>query len=117
VLFILSLRGFVSPPHPARHLFGMIGMAIATTLAVHRRRTASLGAGYPHRHRRQYRRSDYQVPMISMPELVAAFHSLVGMATRWWPPARSTRPRPSTSAPGAIHGASWLKCLRRRHRR
>src|SRR5258708_37041167 len=86
VLFILALRG-LSSPEPSRrgNLFGMVGMAIAivTTLAFHP--PAGFGAGILVAlglaagggvgaviARR--------VPMTSMPELVAAFHSLVGMA-------------------------------------
>src|SRR5499427_6051457 len=86
VLFILALRGLSSPETSRRgNLFGMVGMAIAivTTLASHP--PAGLGAGILVAlglatgggvgaviARR--------VPMTSMPELVAAFHSLVGMA-------------------------------------
>jgi NAD(P) transhydrogenase subunit beta len=86
VLFILSLRGLSSPASSRRgNLFGMIGMAIAvgTTLASHPPADglawglvvvgiaigAAIGAVIARR-----------VPMTSMPELVAAFHSLVGMA-------------------------------------
>src|SRR6202166_328205 len=86
VLFILSLRGLSSPATSRRgNFFGMIGMAIAvaTTLAAHPPADgiawvlvilgvaigSSIGAGIARR-----------VPMPSMPELVAAFHSLVGMA-------------------------------------
>src|SRR3569623_3276700 len=86
VLFILSLRGLSSPASSRQGNFiGMIGMAIAvaTTLAAHPPTSAtgwileilgvaiggSIGAVIAKR-----------VPMTSMPELVAAFHSLVGMA-------------------------------------
>src|SRR6478752_6041439 len=86
VLFILSLRGLSSPASSRQgNLFGMIGMAIAvaTTLANHPPADGlawvlvivgiaiggSIGAVVARR-----------VPMTSMPELVAAFHSLVGMA-------------------------------------
>src|SRR5215471_14782723 len=86
VLFILSLRGLSSPATSRRgNLLGMIGMAIAiaTTLASHPPADsiawilvivgiaigAAIGAVIARR-----------VPMTSMPELVAAFHSLVGMA-------------------------------------
>src|SRR5256885_17170039 len=86
VLFILSLRGLASPASPRQgNFFGMIGMAIAvaTTLAAHPPADGigwvlvvlgvaiggSIGALIARR-----------VPMTSMPELVAAFHSLVGMA-------------------------------------
>src|SRR3974390_17481 len=85
-LFILSLRGLSSPASSRRaNLLGMIGMAIAigTTLANHPPADGiawflvvlgiaiggSIGAVIARR-----------VPMTSMPELVAAFHSLVGMA-------------------------------------
>src|SRR5882672_1096597 len=86
VLFILALRGLSSPATSRQgNLFGMIGMAIAivTTLASHP--PAGLGAwalvvigiatggGIGAVIARR-------VPMTSMPELVAAFHSLVGMA-------------------------------------
>src|SRR5881392_1268524 len=86
VLFILALRGLSSPETSRRgNLFAMVGMAIAiaTTLASHP--PAGLGAwglvvlglaiggstGAVIARR---------VPMTAMPELVAAFHSLVGMA-------------------------------------
>src|SRR6202166_126397 len=86
VLFILSLRGLSSPASSRQgNFFGMIGMAIAvaTTLASHPPADGlawllvvlgiaiggSIGAVVARR-----------VPMTSMPELVAAFHSLVGMA-------------------------------------
>src|SRR5260221_2880141 len=85
-LFILSLRGLSSPATSRRGNFlGMAGMAIAvaTTLASHPPADGlawvlvilgiaiggSIGAVIARR-----------VPMTSMPELVAAFHSLVGMA-------------------------------------
>ena len=86
ILFILALRGLSSPETSRRgNLFAMVGMAIAiaTTLASHP--PAGLGAwglvvlglaiggstGAVIARR---------VPMTAMPELVAAFHSLVGMA-------------------------------------
>jgi NAD(P) transhydrogenase subunit beta len=86
VLFILALRGLSSPETSRRgNLFGMIGMAIAivTTLASHPPAGLgawalvilglSIGGGTGAVIARR-------VPMTSMPELVAAFHSLVGMA-------------------------------------
>src|SRR5216110_1142610 len=86
VLFILSLRGLSSPASSRRgNYLGMAGMAIAigTTLASHPPASGAgwllvvggiaiggaIGAVIARR-----------VPMTSMPELVAAFHSLVGMA-------------------------------------
>ncbi|MGH6865851.1 MAG: NAD(P)(+) transhydrogenase (Re/Si-specific) subunit beta [Methyloceanibacter sp.] len=86
VLFILALRGLSSPETSRQgNYFGMAGMAIAvvTTLGVARPDTAltwamiaggiavggGLGAVIARR-----------IPMTAMPELVAAFHSLVGLA-------------------------------------
>src|SRR6478672_54639 len=86
VLFILALRGLSRPDFSRRgNLFGMTGMTIAvlTTLASHPPSDpvawglvlggigvgGGIGAVIARR-----------VPMTSMPELVAAFHSLVGMA-------------------------------------
>ncbi len=86
VLFILSLRGLSSPATSRQgNMFGMLGMAIAvaTTLAAHPPADGlgwllvllgiaiggAIGALIARR-----------VPMTAMPELVAAFHSLVGMA-------------------------------------
>src|SRR6185295_17609541 len=76
----LALRGLSSPDSSQRgNLFGMIGMTIAvlTTLGSHPPADpvawglviGGIGAVIARR-----------VPMTSMPELVAAFHSLVGMA-------------------------------------
>ena len=81
VLFILSLKGLSHPLTARRgNLFGMIGMAIAviTTFAITQRVDLALGAlavggliGFIVAKR---------VEMTQMPELVAAMHSLVGMA-------------------------------------
>ena len=81
VFFILALRG-LSHPETARkgNRFGIIGMVIAilTTFAVTQRLDIAIGAlvvgggiGWVVAHR---------VEMTQMPELVAAMHSLVGMA-------------------------------------
>jgi NAD(P) transhydrogenase subunit beta len=116
VLFILALRGLSSPETSRRgNLFGMVGMAIAilTTLASHP--PAGFGAGIlvvlglatgggvgAVIARR--------VPMTSMPELVAAFHSLVGMAAvlvaagAFYAPAAF-----DIGTPGAIHQASLVE--------
>lgn len=85
-LFILSLRGLSSPASSRQGNFlGMAGMAIAvaTTLAAHPPTDVLgwalvvggivIGGGIGAVIARQ-------VPMTSMPELVAAFHSLVGLA-------------------------------------
>ena len=85
VLFILALRG-LSSPETARqgNLFGIIGMAIAigvTIFSVGNFSTGflflflflliggSIGAFIA-----------FKIPMTAMPELVAGFHSLVGLA-------------------------------------
>lgn len=86
VLFIMSLRGLSSPASSRQgNFFGMVGMAIAvgTTLAAHPPADVlgwilvilgiAIGGGIGAVIARR-------VPMTSMPELVAAFHSLVGMA-------------------------------------
>src|SRR5919201_1525217 len=86
VLFILALRGLSSPETSRQgNMFGMVGMAIAivTTLASHPPDGIgawslvvlgfALGGGTGAVIARR-------VPMTAMPELVAAFHSLVGMA-------------------------------------
>src|SRR3984893_18736690 len=85
-LFILALRGLSSPVTSRQgNLFGMVGMAIAilTTLASHPPAGVgawalvvvgmAIGGGTGAVIARR-------VPMTAMPELVAAFHSLVGMA-------------------------------------
>jgi NAD(P) transhydrogenase subunit beta len=86
VLFILALRGLSSPESSRRgNLFGMLGMAIAvgTTLGSHPPASPvawglvvggiAIGGGVGAVIARR-------VPMTAMPELVAAFHSLVGTA-------------------------------------
>src|SRR3954452_17888826 len=83
VCFILALRGLSGPESSRRgNRTGMIGMAIAiaTTLAVHRISTIGeilaamlIGGGIG-------LISARKIQMTAMPQLVAAFHSLVGMA-------------------------------------
>ncbi len=86
VLFILALRGLSSPASSRQgNLFGMIGMTIAvlTTLAQLGDQgiltwilvLAGLGAGAF-----IGAKTAREIPMTMMPELVAAFHSLVGLA-------------------------------------
>ena len=85
VLFILALRGLSSPETSRQgNLFGIIGMAIAisvTIISVGNFSTGfiylivfliiggSIGAYIA-----------FRIPMTAMPELVAGFHSLVGLA-------------------------------------
>src|ERR1700740_1828309 len=116
VLFILALRGLSNPETSRRgNLFGMIGMAIAiaTTLAAHppvgfaawvlviRGRALGGGAGAVIARR---------VPMTSMPELVAAFHSLVGMAAVLVAAGALYAPAAfGIGAEHAIHGQSLIE--------
>jgi NAD(P) transhydrogenase subunit beta len=82
VLFILALRGLSSPATSRRgNRYGMIGMLIAvvTTLILHNTGLVEIGIaiaiggaiGYVIAQR---------IAMTAMPQLVAAFHSLVGLA-------------------------------------
>src|SRR5512132_3653654 len=116
VLFILALRGLSSPETSRQgNLFGMVGMAIAmvTTLASHP--PADLGAwglvvlglaiggstGAVIARR---------VPMTAMPELVAAFHSLVGMAAVLVAAGALYAPGAfDIGAVGAIHASSLIE--------
>ena len=85
VLFILALRGLSSPATSRKgNLFGMIGMTIAilTTLGLAQPTAISwilivLGIGIGGFIGAKTAR---EIPMTMMPELVAAFHSLVGLA-------------------------------------
>src|SRR6204780_99934 len=115
-LFIMALRGLSSPETSRRgNTLGMIGMTIAvlTTLAAHPPASAAawglvvlgmgLGGGIGAVIARR-------VPMTSMPELVAAFHSLVGMAAvlvaagALYPP-----PAFGLGTEGAIHSQSLIE--------
>src|SRR3954451_13890868 len=116
VLFILSLRGLSSPASSRQgNLFGMVGMAIAvaTTLASHPPADGvawllvilgvaiggSVGGGIARR-----------VPMTSMPGLVAAFHSLVGMAAVLVPAGAFYAPEAfDIGTPGNIHPQSLVE--------
>ncbi len=115
-LFILALRGLSNPETSRRgNLFGMTGMAIAiaTTLGSHPPASytawglvaagmavgGSTGAVIARR-----------VPMTSMPELVAAFHSLVGMAAVLLAVGALYAPAASgIGCDGAIHGQSLIE--------
>jgi H+-translocating NAD(P) transhydrogenase subunit beta len=116
VLFILALRGLSHPETSRRgNLFGMIGMAIAvaTTLAGHPPADYSawvlvavavvIGGGIGAVIARR-------VPMTAMPELVAAFHSLVGMAAVLVAAGALYSPAAfGIGFEGAIHGQSLIE--------
>src|SRR5262245_54816758 len=116
VLFILALRGLSSPETSRRgNYLGMAGMAIAvlTTLAVAQPKEpltwamilggmavgGGIGAAIARR-----------IPMTAMPELVAAFHSLVGMAAVLVAAAAFYAPESfGIGTPGAIHTSSLIE--------
>src|SRR3974390_107083 len=116
VLFILSLRGLSSPASSRRGNFlGMAGMVIAigTTLANHPPADGAawllvilgvaVGGGIGAVIARR-------VPMTSMPELVAAFHSLVGMAAVLVAARALYAPAAfGIGSEGAIHGQSLIE--------
>ncbi len=116
ILFILALRG-LSHPETSRtgNMYGMLGMTIAvlTTLGVAHPMSfltwllivAGLGLGggvgaYTAK----------KIPMTSMPELVAAFHSLVGLAAVFVAAAAIYAPEAfGIGTPGNIKGASLIE--------
>ena len=117
VLFILALRGLSSPATSRQgNMYGMIGMAIAvlTTLAQlgdHSIRTwlmiaLGMGAGAF-----VGAKTAREIPMTMMPELVAAFHSLVGLAAVFVAAGALYAPSAFNiaDAGGHIHGASLLE--------
>ena len=115
VLFILALRGLSSPETSRQgNLFGMVGMAIAivTTLLTAAPGFSGLalivaglaiggGVGAVIAKR---------VPMTAMPQLVAAFHSLVGMAAVLVAAGALYAPQAfGIGTVGTIHGASLVE--------
>ncbi len=116
VLFILALRGLSSPESSRRgNLYGMAGMAIAilTTLAVAAPDDPTdwalilgglaLGGGLGAYIARR-------IPMTAMPQLVAAFHSLVGLAAVFVAAAALYSPEAfDLGSPGSIAVASLVE--------
>ena len=115
ILFILALRGLSHPTTSRQgNLYGMIGMAIAiaTTLALATPSLSGLGlivlglaigggvgAVTPRR-----------IAMTSMPQLVAAFHSLVGLAAVMVAAAAMYAPTSfGIGEVGAIHGQALVE--------
>src|SRR5437868_5829898 len=83
VCFILALRGLSGPESSRRgNRTGMLGMAIAvgTTLAVHQIASIAEIAGAMVVGGTIGLVTARRIQMTAMPQLVAAFHSLVGMA-------------------------------------
>src|SRR5215216_7902313 len=116
VLFILALRGLSSPASSQRgNIFGMVGMAIAivTTLAASPPAGIvawllvilgmGLGGGVGAVIARR-------VPMTAMPQLVAAFHSLVGLAAVLVAAGALYAPQAfGIGSVGTIHGGSLFE--------
>jgi NAD(P) transhydrogenase subunit beta len=116
VLFILALRGLSSPATSRQgNYFGMLGMTIAmgTTLAIASPQLpitwyliggglglgGLIGAVTARR-----------IPMTAMPELVAAFHSLVGLAAVFVAASALYAPESfGIGEHGAIHAASLIE--------
>jgi len=85
VLFILALRGLSSPETSRRgNLFGVLGMIIAITATFLFMENFSIGFIYVIILLLAGGTIGafiaYKIPMTAMPELVAGFHSLVGLA-------------------------------------
>ncbi len=114
-LFILALRGLSSPETSRRgNLFGILGMIIAisvTFLSIGNFSTGfiyvlifllaggSVGAFIA-----------YKIPMTAMPELVAGFHSLVGLAAVFVAISAFLNPEAfNLGSPGAIKLASLIE--------
>jgi NAD(P) transhydrogenase subunit beta len=115
VLFILALKGLSHPESSRRgNTFGMVGMAIAilTTLFVASPGFGGLalvvgglviGGGFGAVVARR-------IAMTAMPQLVAAFHSLVGMAAVMVAAAALYAPEAfGIGTVGTIHGASLIE--------
>ena len=85
ILFILALRGLSSPETSRQgNFFGILGMIIAITvtfLTVGNFSSAMNYVSIIFSYWRCYRSYiAFKIPMTAMPELVAGFHSLVGLA-------------------------------------
>jgi NAD(P) transhydrogenase subunit beta len=116
VLFIMALRGLSSPATSRQgNLYGMIGMGIAvlTTLALRPPATFTawilvlLGIGIGGGAGAVIAR---RVPMTAMPQLVAAFHSLVGLAAVLVAAGALYAPSAfDIGTVGHIHGASLVE--------
>ena len=116
ILFILALRGLSSPASSRQgNRFGMIGMAIAVATTLLLAPPAGIfswvmlvagvgvGAGIGAAVARR-------IPMTKMPQLVASFHSLVGLAAVLVAAGALYAPEAfGIGAPGAIHRSSLVE--------
>ena len=115
VLFILALRG-LSSPVTARvgNRYGMIGMAIAIVATL--LRTGMSGSGYALIFAGIIIGGGIgitvsrRIQMTALPQLVAAFHSLVGLAAVFVAAAALNAPAAfGIGVPGHIHGQSLVE--------
>ncbi len=116
ILFILALRGLSHPATSRQgNLFGMIGMAVAVLTTILLRPPAgfsgwllaivgiAIGGGFGAWRART-------VQMTAMPQLVAMFHSLVGLAAVFVAAGALYAPQAfGIGQPGAIHGSSLVE--------
>jgi NAD(P) transhydrogenase subunit beta len=114
VLFILSLRGLSSPETSRKgNIFGMVGMAIAVVTTIMNPEIVSyewiigaivIGGGIGFVIARK-------IAMTQMPQLVAAFHSLVGLAAVFVAAAAFLNPASFgiVDAMGSIYAASRVE--------
>jgi NAD(P) transhydrogenase subunit beta len=115
-LFIMALRGLSSPESSRQgNMYGMVGMAIAilTTLAIAAPTSplvwlliiAGIGIGGT-----VGAVTARRIPMTAMPQLVAAFHSLVGLAAVFVAAAAFYAPDAfGIATNGEIHGQSRIE--------
>lgn len=117
VLFILSLRGLSSPESSRQgNLFGMIGMGIAIGVTLIAAKPSfggfalivlglAIGGGIGAVTARR-------IAMTAMPQLVAAFHSLVGLAAVFVAAAALYAPQAmGIGTVGSIHGGSLVEMV------
>tara|TARA_B100002051_G_scaffold260983_1_gene282027 strand:- start:105 stop:1499 length:1395 start_codon:yes stop_codon:yes gene_type:complete len=115
VLFILALRGLSSPETSRQgNLFGIIGMAIAIGVTVLSVGNFSIGFAYLIIFLLIGGSIGafiaFKIPMTAMPELVAGFHSLVGLAAVFVAIAAYLNPEVfNLGTPGAIKIASLIE--------
>jgi NAD(P) transhydrogenase subunit beta len=115
VLFIMALRGLSSPSSSRKgNIYGMVGMAIAVVTTLFAASPTGLGwlliilglgigggvGAYVAR----------TIPMTAMPQLVAAFHSLVGLAAVFVAAGALYAPAAfDIGVPGDIHGQALVE--------
>ncbi len=115
VLFILALRGLSSPETSRQgNLFGIIGMAIAISVTIVS--VGNFSAGFLYLMILLLAGGSigaliaFKIPMTAMPELVAGFHSLVGLAAVFVAISAFLNPEAfNLGSPGKIKIASLIE--------